>query len=232
MTLSTNHLRLNRTRSYRAGLTLIEVLVALLILGIIAAGISKVMAGSWQSKQTVDLQNEAQNRAQLAIDEIVDGILSDLSGTHPGDPSDYGMRGCAGIESGDRHSVTVLFNNSNGAKTHSVTFRLSTASEVINGETLTGRELIRERQDVGSSAVKEVLYHDVENLEFTYGRVEFPEPSYAPVVQEYQTIAGIESTIKSFRASITIDIIWNPGAAQEEHYRATETSWVKFRNKF
>lgn len=85
---------LSRPRAPQAGITLIELFVVLLIMLMIAGGISRLLLSSWQSQDTITTQNEMQRRAQKAADEVVDRL-----------------RGATEITAGDSTSVTALYGN-------------------------------------------------------------------------------------------------------------------------
>lgn len=227
--------RLSRPAS--AGMTLIELLVVLLILAVVTAAVTAILANAWQSERTIVHQTDAQKSAQAAVNAIVDGLLGNQSGL-PGQPYEYGLRGCTELQPGGAgtQSVTVVFRDDLGAITHTLTYRLSHPGEVLpqGGAPLTGRELVYVRQVAGSPAVMDVVCRDVSALQFSYGRLVFLAPTFEPVIEERGDVAGIENTIESLKVSVTVEIRWNAGepvAALRQNYRATETSWVSFRNR-
>ncbi len=62
-----------RRRSVR-GTTLVEALITLCILGLILAGLGKVLASGYFSSETVSDQNRMQQEAQHLADQIVDSL--------------------------------------------------------------------------------------------------------------------------------------------------------------
>jgi len=78
------------------GLTLIEVLITLVILLLVAAGISRLLASSWESQLSITGQNEAQKWAQRAVDTVVDSL-----------------RGASSVTAGEPARVTASFTNDN-----------------------------------------------------------------------------------------------------------------------
>jgi hypothetical protein len=74
----------------------VEVLVASLVLLLLLAGGAQLLAGSWQSQETVTGQNEVQKRAQQAADAVIDPL-----------------RGAAGVQYGEPSRVTCFFANDN-----------------------------------------------------------------------------------------------------------------------
>ncbi len=78
----------------QAGVTLVEILVALLIVSLVAVGAAQLLGASWDSQQTVTGQNEVQRRAQEATDEVVDKL-----------------RGAAGVQFGEPSRATCFFTD-------------------------------------------------------------------------------------------------------------------------
>jgi len=81
-----------RGRRRCAAMTLVELLVALIIVVIIAAGISRLLVSSWSSQRTVANQNAVQQEASAATDAIVDRL-----------------RGASGVQSGTAAELTAVF---------------------------------------------------------------------------------------------------------------------------
>jgi len=78
------------------GMTLVELLVVLLVLLLVAAGISRLLASAWDSQQAISGQNECQKRAQRAVDTVVDSL-----------------RGASGVQSGDGARITATLPSGN-----------------------------------------------------------------------------------------------------------------------
>jgi prepilin-type N-terminal cleavage/methylation domain-containing protein len=162
-------------------MTLIELMVVLMILGLIAAGISTLLASSWQSEADIQGQNEAQKWAQRGADAVVDGL-----------------RAASGVQTGLTDSVTATF-----ADGSTVTYYLQSA------------ELRRDHYNAssGQTTTGEVICRNVSGLAFAY---------YTCVAGSWVPAAAA-SLAQSLRVSVTI-------ASGKD--RATQTSLVKFRNRF
>ena len=80
----------------RRGITFVELMVVVMIMGLIAAGISRVLTSSWQSEAAIRGQNLVQKAAQQAADEVMDGL-----------------RGASEIVSGGATEVVAAFPNEN-----------------------------------------------------------------------------------------------------------------------
>jgi type II secretory pathway component PulJ len=81
-------------RSSVRGVTLVELMVALVIMMVIAGGISRVLVRSWQSEEVTNDQNLAERTAQQAVDVVVDRL-----------------RAGAMVAAGDAGQVTVAYEN-------------------------------------------------------------------------------------------------------------------------
>ena len=73
-------------------MTLVEVLVALAIMLLVAAGISRMLVSSWDSQHTIVNQNDVQQQATAATDTIVDHL-----------------RGASEVQSGSAAELTAEF---------------------------------------------------------------------------------------------------------------------------
>jgi prepilin-type N-terminal cleavage/methylation domain-containing protein len=76
------------------GVTLIELLVALVIMMLIAGGVSRILVRSWLSEEVTNDQNVAERAAQQAVDVVVDRL-----------------RAGAVVAAGDAGQVTVAYEN-------------------------------------------------------------------------------------------------------------------------
>ncbi len=68
----------------RAGVTLVEMLVVIIIISLVVAGVSRMMSSSWASRGATEDQNNVQKEAAAATDTIVDhlrGASEVLTGT-------------------------------------------------------------------------------------------------------------------------------------------------------
>jgi len=77
-------MRPRRTRRPRAGMSLVELLVACLVLGLIMAALGKLMVSAYDSEEAVQDQNRMQQLAQQAADAVADhlrGSTGLLAGT-------------------------------------------------------------------------------------------------------------------------------------------------------
>jgi len=174
-------------------MTLIEILVVILIMGVVAAGISATLATSRQSQVTIADQNEAQKWAQRAMDAVVDS-----------------MRGFSKVSSGQPNWVTVeqwKWNADHTQIIHTATATYylqdeklwqSVTDQAANGALLCGSNSLR-----------------ISNLSFQYYE---HASDYSPTL----TVTGNPANAESLFISITVNL---------GNYQATETSWVKFRNK-
>ena len=176
-----------RGRPASPGMTLIEVMIVLMLLTIVVAGISAVLASARQSHETITGQNEVQKRAQYAVDTIVDSL-----------------RGCSEIQIGEADRLTAALKDKNGATIRTLTYYLQEGDlrrdryEAATGQTVTG----------------ERICGNVSSLGFNYYCYLLASNSLQPPPSPIDT--------ESFLISVTV-------ASGKDH--ATETSWVKLRNK-
>lgn len=196
---------LNHNKRRSSGMTLIEIMIALLILTIIGIGISAALLNSWNSERTISDQNEAQKRSQYAVDRIVDDL-----------------RGATEITTAGPTSVTAAFKK--------IENPTAVLQRTVNYQ-LQGSDLICTRYDALSGVTTtETVCREITNLEFTPSRVHYYGGQ--PVVE---AINGSETLqdVESLRIDLTVGITWNTGASPGAQYNcsATQTSWVKFRNK-
>jgi type II secretory pathway pseudopilin PulG len=168
--------------------TLIEILVAVMVLGLVAAGISRMLASSWQSQETLTSQNEMQKRAQRAVDAMIDSL-----------------RGYSEIQLGEPARVTAALRDKHGVLLRTITYYLQEG------------ELLRDRYESssGETITGEIICGDVSSLMFDYYR-------YIPVSNSWESPPLDLTDTESVKVSVTI-------ASGKNH--ATETSWVKFRNR-
>ena len=178
---------------YSKGLTLIEILVVLMIMGVIVAGISATLATSRQSQVTITDQNEAQKWAQRAVDAIVDGLRSFTE-----------------VQTGQANSVLATQRAKDGTLVRTAKYYVQNGRllrdryEAATGQTTTGEWIC------GNDNVQ------ISNLSFNY----YLYPQFSNTPQKINPPAG--TSVQSMAASVTIAY---------GTYQATETSWVKFRNK-
>jgi hypothetical protein len=112
----------------------------MVVLGLVAAGISRLLASSWESELTITDQNEAQKWAQRAADTVIDSL-----------------RGSSGVMTGDATSVKAGFS-AGGSTTHSLTYYLT------NGEL----RRVRRNEVTGQADPSEVVCRNVSGLAFSY----------------------------------------------------------------
>jgi prepilin-type N-terminal cleavage/methylation domain-containing protein len=83
-------------QSSRRGVTLIELMVVLVIMMLVAGGISRILVRSWASEEVTNDQNVAERTAQQAVDAIVDRL-----------------RAGSAVAAGDAGQVTIVYGNNN-----------------------------------------------------------------------------------------------------------------------
>jgi len=123
------------------GMTVIEVMMSLFILGLVAAGISAMLASARQGQDVVTGQNETQKWAQRAIDAIVDTL-----------------RGFSEVQTGNRESVVIAQKTKDGVLIRIVRYYVQSG------------ELLRDRWEAstGQNTTGERVCGNVSNLEFHY----------------------------------------------------------------
>ena len=65
----------------KCGMTMIEVMIALVIMSLVAVGVASTLTRSWQSQETLVAQNEVQRRAWEAVDKVVDTLRGGVNVT-------------------------------------------------------------------------------------------------------------------------------------------------------
>jgi Tfp pilus assembly protein PilW len=193
------------------GVTLIEALVVLLILSLIVAGISKMLVSAWASEDTIRSQNEVQKEAQLAVDNMVDGLLGQPGGqAAPG--TQYGVRSNAEVQSGTADSITVNFRNDNRTLLHTISYNLQNGN-LIQTRTPAG----------GGQAETKTICRNVTNLGFTYNALHFR--SGQPLIEPINSNINYPSETLRDAQSVLVSLTVSNG-----RYNATETSLVLLRN--
>jgi len=81
-------------RRHVSGLTLTELFVVMLVMALLAAGISRLLVSSYDSEATIRNQNAMQRTAQRVADTVVDSL-----------------RAATEIASGDQSQVSAVFRN-------------------------------------------------------------------------------------------------------------------------
>ncbi|NIM05342.1 MAG: prepilin-type N-terminal cleavage/methylation domain-containing protein [Armatimonadetes bacterium] len=186
--MSRTYLVERKYSSHRAGVTLVELLVVLAVMGLVAAGISSILVTTWKSHDTIIGQNEMQKWAQRTVDAVVDDL-----------------RGYSEIQAGDATQVTAVLKDEDEAVVRTTTFYLQ------------GDELLRDcyESSTGQTITGECICGDVSALTFDYYQ-------YLPASNSWQSPPLDLADTESLRVSVTI---------ASGNNQATETSWVKFRNK-